>query len=80
VLRTNDYREYILRTAAGSTVRHTSPARIEQYRIRIPKELAQRSALAKVERLCDAQSSTRDALAALLVFRTSIFTEVFGGN
>jgi type I restriction enzyme, S subunit len=36
VLMTKEYRQHILATATGSTVRHTSPGRIGNYKLRLP--------------------------------------------
>ena len=80
VLRTIDYRAYILRTAAGSTVRHTSPKRIEQYRVRFPAETAQRAALDKLQRLADAQTAILSEIAALRDLRSTIGDLIFGGT
>lgn len=46
-LRTNAYRSYVLSTASGSTVRHTSPRRIAAFEAVLP-ELAEQRAIAEV--------------------------------
>lgn len=42
-LRGSDYRHHILATASGSTVRHTSPGRIQEFRAALPTLSQQRS-------------------------------------
>jgi type I restriction enzyme S subunit len=52
LLRTEDYRNHILATASGSTVRHTSPSRIVEFAAELPP-LAQQQAAAAVLRALD---------------------------
>ena len=42
-LRTNRYRAYVLGTATGSTVRHTSPSRIQAFKASLPPVVEQRA-------------------------------------
>lgn len=80
VLRTEDYRQYILRTAAGSTVRHTSPTRIEQYELRIPDRAAQRHALAKIDLIEASAKALERELDAIITLRSALLAEIFGGG
>ena len=43
LLRTHEYRSWIIGSASGTTVKHTSPGRIEKYRCRIPPLHEQRA-------------------------------------
>jgi type I restriction enzyme, S subunit len=52
-LRTNDYRQYILSGATGSTVRHTSPSRISGYDFSAPNFLDQQAIAAVLWALDD---------------------------
>ena len=80
VLRTSDYRKYILRTAAGSTVRHTSPGRIEAYQLSLPSPKDQRVALGKVGAIEHALVATRAQLVAVVTLRASLMYDVFVGT
>jgi type I restriction enzyme, S subunit len=77
VLRTEDYRQYILRTAAGSTVRHTSPTRIEQYELRIPNMDAQRRALTKIDLLEASGRFLEREVDAINTLRAALLAEIF---
>lgn len=80
VFRTKHYREYILRTATGSTVRHTSPSRIESYEFPLPSLSAQSSALEEVSQLVESKSSIDRELNSLWTLRNTILAEIFGGS
>jgi len=43
LLRTHDYRSWIVGSATGTTVKHTSPSRIESYKTRLPPLEEQRA-------------------------------------
>lgn len=58
LLRTPDYRAHIIGAASGTAVRHTSPARIKDYRFRLPPTGEQQ----KITRLLDALESKADIL------------------
>lgn len=80
VLRTKEYRDYILQTAAGSTVRHTSPTRIEEYVVRLPDESAQRTALKEIDDLLVAKSALGGQRACLDDLKAALLAEAFGGR
>lgn len=46
LLRTKEYQNFIVNSATGSTVKHTSPTRIKEYEFYAPKEKALQSKLA----------------------------------
>lgn len=61
-LRTEDYRSYILGTASGSTVRHTSPARISAFETSLPT-LGEQRAIAEVLGALDDKIAANTKLA-----------------
>ncbi|MFI7575881.1 restriction endonuclease subunit S [Micromonospora sp. NPDC049497] len=61
-LRTRPYRDYILAGATGSTVRHTSPSRIYEYRIAVPSVSEQR-AIASVLKAFDDKIAVNELIA-----------------
>lgn len=73
-LRADDYRNHVLATASGSTVRHTSPTRIYEFEARIPPIEEQR-AIAQVlgvfDEKIDQNRQTTQALERLIqaIFR-----------
>jgi len=72
VLRTDDYRHEVLASCSGSTVKHTSPAKICAYRFRLPP-VGEQSAIASVLGVLDDKielnrwmSETLEAMARAL--------------
>ncbi|MDJ0355460.1 restriction endonuclease subunit S [Paenarthrobacter sp. PH39-S1] len=66
MLRTSAYRAHIIGTASGSTVRHTSPSRIGDYKTNIPPLMVQR-AIAEVLGALDDKIAANTKLAATAV-------------
>lgn len=48
LLRTSEYQYYILGSATGSTVKHTSPSRIEDYEFYAPSDLSEQKRIADI--------------------------------
>ncbi|MCM3894118.1 restriction endonuclease subunit S [Gordonia sputi] len=76
-LRLNDFHQYILGTATGTTVRHTSPGRIHEFPLVVPGDSEQR-AIAEVLGALDDKITANDEvisrsqeLAALTWFRAT---------
>lgn len=76
-LRTRVYKEYVLGTASGSTVRHTSPSRIEDFVAHLPKINTQH-AIAEVLGALDDKIAANNRLVAQsdelsqAIFRSSL--------
>ena len=71
-LRTNDYREYILGAATGTSVQHTSPSTISKYKFFLPPLPEQKAIAAVLSSLDDKidllhrQNATLEAMAEAL--------------
>ena len=84
-LRTRVYKEYVLGTASGSTVRHTSPSRIEDFVAHLPKINTQR-AIAEVLGALDDKIAANNNLARLTndladsVFRQALLKAEFSNE
>ena len=48
VLRTKKYNWFVVGSASGSTVKHTSPSRIKQYQFTCPSDLSEQKAIANI--------------------------------
>jgi len=48
LLRTRDYQRFIVNSASGSTVKHTSPTRIQEYTFVAPSPIQEQRAIAKI--------------------------------
>ena len=48
VLRTKKYNWFVVGSASGSTVKHTSPSRIKQYQFACPSDLSEQKAIANI--------------------------------
>lgn len=79
-LRTNRYRSYILGTSTGSTVRHTSPSRIESFVAHLPP-LPEQIAIAEVLGALDDKiaANTKLADSSLQLAQTLFRAEVSSG-
>lgn len=82
VLRTKPYQWFILGSATGTSVRHTSPSRIKEYSFFAPKEIEEQKAIAGVLSCLDEkidllhrQNKTLEALAETL-FRHNFIDNV----
>ena len=78
ILRSAKYRSHILSTAAGSTVRHTSPSRISAFTVHLPPLDAQADAVDSLEKSEDCLRSVQGEMDALRVFRASLMGAIFG--
>ncbi|WP_203217942.1 restriction endonuclease subunit S [Nocardia terpenica] len=78
-LRTAAYRAHVLGSATGSTVRHTSPSRIEAYSLRVPR-LVDQIAIGSVLGSLDDKIAVNDRIAttvrslAMAKFSSSLMT------
>ncbi|SDS17538.1 type I restriction enzyme, S subunit [Polaribacter sp. KT25b] len=79
LLRTKHYQKSIVNSATGSTVRHTSPSRIQEYQFKYPEDKKEQKAIANVLTAFDdkienlrAQNQTLEQTAQ------TIFKEWFG--
>lgn len=77
LLRTNTYRQWIISSATGSTVKHTSPSRIEQFRTKIPPFSEQQSIAHILGTLDDKIELNRRQNATLEAMAQAIFKEWF---
>lgn len=77
LMRTPSYRQEILATATGSTVRHTSPSRIEAFRFRLPPLETQRSICALLDALDDKIELNRRMNETLEAMAQAIFRDWF---
>ena len=64
-LRADDYRHHILATASGSTVHHTSPSRIREFRITLPPVDEQRAIAGVLGALDDKIEQNRETARTL---------------
>ena len=77
LLRTNTYRQWIINSATGSTVKHTSPSRIEQFRTKIPPFSEQQSIAHILGTLDDKIELNRRQNATLEAMAQAIFKDWF---
>ncbi|HPY08394.1 MAG: restriction endonuclease subunit S [Patescibacteria group bacterium] len=76
-LRTTNYQRYIVNTASGSTVRHTSPAKIESYKTILPPLPEQRAIAAVLSSFDDKIELLREQNKILETTAQTIFKEWF---
>lgn len=76
-LRASDYRQHILATASGSTVRHTSPGRITEFKITFPPIDEQRAIADVLGALDDKIEQNRRTARALERLAGAIFRTWF---
>ena len=76
-LRADDYRHHVLATASGSTVRHTSPARIYDFETRFPPIEEQRAIADVLNALDDKIEQNRRTARALEWLVQAIFRAWF---
>ena len=76
-LRASDYRHYILATASGSTVRHTSPGRIREFETTLPSITEQRAIAGVLGALDDKIGQNRRTARALEPLARAIFRAWF---
>ena len=79
-LTSKKYREQILKTATGSTVRHTSPSRIESYKIHLHNLEDQKKIVEKIELFSDSIMESGLDYKKSCDFRKSILNEIFEGG
>lgn len=79
-LRTDEYRKYVLATASGTTVRHTSPSRIEDFRASIPLIAEQRAISSVLGALDDKIAANERAARATLALADSLFEQARSSN
>lgn len=48
VLRTRNYHIFVVNTSSGSTVKHTAPTRIYDYKVALPKSVEEQQSIAKI--------------------------------
>lgn len=77
LLRTTTYRQWIVGSATGSTVKHTSPSRIEQFRTKIPPFSEQQAIAHILGTLDDKIELNRRQNATLEAMAQAIFKEWF---
>jgi len=77
LLRTPNYQRYIVNTASGSTVRHTSPTKIESYETPIPPLPEQRAIAAVLSSFDDKIELLREQNKTLEAIAQAIFKEWF---
>lgn len=77
VLRTDTYRNHVLATASGSTVRHTSPSRIREFQVQLPAFKEQQAAAAVLRLLDDKIDQNRRTGRALEALARATFKAWF---
>jgi len=77
LLRFSGYQRYIINTASGSTVRHTSPTKIQSYEIALPPLPEQRAIAAVLSSLDDKIELLREQNKTLEATAQAIFKEWF---
>jgi type I restriction enzyme S subunit len=79
LLRTPHYQKCIVNSATGSTVRHTSPKRIQQYAFSIPKDFNEQESIAKILNAFDEKIELlQNQNKTLEQLSQTIFIEWFG--
>jgi type I restriction enzyme S subunit len=78
LLRTKEYQEFIVSSATGSTVKHTSPSRIEEYEFRCPSLPVQRRIAAILTALDDKIELNRRMNETLEGIAQALWGEWFG--
>ena len=78
LLRTKDYQEFIVSSATGSTVKHTSPSRIEEYEFSCPSLPSQRRIAAILTVLDDKIELNRRINETLEGIAQAVWGEWFG--
>ena len=76
-LRAGDYRHHILATASGSTVRHTSPGRIQEFETKLPAIAEQRAIADVLGSLDDKIEQNQRTARALELLACTIFRAWF---
>ena len=76
-LRADDYRHHILATASGSTVHHTSPSRVYEFRTELPPLHEQRAIAGVLGALDDKIEQNRQTAEALERLAQAIFRAWF---
>lgn len=77
LMRTADYRHWVVAGATGSTVRHTSPSRICSYRFRLPPLRLQRDIADVLSSLEDRIALLRETNASLEAIAQALFKSWF---
>jgi len=77
LLRTREYQTFIVNSATGSTVRHTSPTRIQEYTFDLPSLREQRRIADILSTLDDKIELNRQTNATLEAISQAIFKEWF---
>ena len=77
LLRTKPYQIFIVNSASGSTVKHTSPSRIQEYEFEAPDLLTQRRIADILSALDDKIELNRQTNATLEAIAQAIFKEWF---
>ena len=76
-MRTTDYRHWVVASASGSTVKHTSPDRICSYRFKLPPLDVQRAISATLASLEDRIALLRETNATLEAIAQALFKSWF---
>lgn len=79
VTRTAGYRNYVVSTATGTTVRHTSPGRIESYELDVPNLRVQQSVANMLGSLDDKVDSNKRVVRSLESLRKQIWMRASRG-
>jgi type I restriction enzyme S subunit len=76
--RTDQYRRHVLSTATGSTVKHTSPGRIVEYKVQVPRLPEQQAIAAVLGTLDDKIVANTKLIDGLLAVVNTEFVRRFG--
>lgn len=77
LLRTHGYRSWIVGSATGTTVKHTSPSRIETYRVSVPPRETQRAIATTLGALDDKIELNRQINSTLESMSQALFKSWF---
>jgi type I restriction enzyme S subunit len=77
LMRTHDYRAWVVGSASGTTVKHTSPSRIESYSFKLPPLEVQQATAETLDALDDRIDNLRQTNATLEAIAAALFKSWF---
>jgi len=80
LLRTRPYRDFVVGSASGSTVKHTSPSRIEAFRTELPPVVEQRRIAAVLGSLDDLIEADRKVAYEIDEIQKQVFKAAWDGK
>lgn len=77
LMRTNEYRAWVVGSASGTTVKHTSPSRIESFSFRVPPMARQWDAASLLDAIEDRIDNLRQTNATIEAIAQALFKSWF---